>query len=40
MEKGEKSKAARHYNAYAKLLEDELGIKPDGRLKDIFLSAK
>jgi len=40
MEKGEKSKAVRHYNAYAKLLEDELGIKPDGRLKDIFLSAK
>lgn len=40
IETGEKSKAVRHYNTYAKLLEEELGIKPDDRLNALYLSAK
>ena len=31
-ETGEKSKAVRHFNAYAKLLMEELGIQPDDKL--------
>lgn len=40
IETGEKSKAVRHFNAYSKLLMEELGIKPDDKLYDLYQSAK
>lgn len=40
METGEKSKAVRHFNSYSKLLMEELGIKPDDKLYDLYQSAK
>jgi two-component SAPR family response regulator len=39
-ETGEKSKAVRHFNAYATLLAEDLGIKPDGKLYDLYRLAK
>lgn len=39
-ETGEKSKAVRHFNAYLKLLKEELGIKPDDKLYELYQSAK
>ena len=39
-ETGEKSKAVRHFNAYAKLLMEELGIKPGDKLCDLYMSVK
>lgn len=39
-ETGEKSKAVRHFNSYAKLLTEELGIKPGDKLFDLYRSVK
>ena len=38
METGEKSKAVRHFNAYSKLIEDELGVKPGQELVKLYQS--
>ncbi len=40
METGEKSKAVRHFDSYSKLLKEELGIKPDNKLFDLYQSMK
>lgn len=40
IETREKSKAARHFNAYLKLLKEELAIEPDDKLYDLYQSAK
>jgi len=40
MEIGEKSKAVRHFNAYSKLLKEELGIEPDDKLYEFYQSVK
>lgn len=38
IETRKKSKAVRHFNAYSKLLAEELGIKPDDKLYDLYQS--
>ncbi len=40
IEKGEKCKAVRHFNTYSKLLNEELGIKPDNKLYELYKSIK
>mgnify|MGYP001430219788 CR=1 FL=1 len=40
METGEKSKALMHFNTYSKLLKEELGIKPNEKLYQIYQSVK
>ena len=37
---GENRKAIRHFNAYSKLINEELGIKPDHKLYDLYLPGK
>jgi len=37
---GEKSKAVKHFNAYSKLLKEELGIKPNKKLCSLYQSVK
>lgn len=40
LESGNRNKAIRHYNGYAVLIEKELGIKPDARLKNMLREVK
>lgn len=40
METGEKSKAVRHFNSYSKLIKEDLGIKPDNKLYELYQSMK
>ncbi|KUO76915.1 MAG: hypothetical protein APF77_21795 [Clostridia bacterium BRH_c25] len=40
MKTGEKSKAVRHFNSYIKLLKEDLDIKPNDKLYEIYQSIK
>ncbi|PKM49303.1 MAG: hypothetical protein CVV02_16810 [Firmicutes bacterium HGW-Firmicutes-7] len=40
METGEKSKAVRHFNSYSKLIKEDLGIKPNDKLYELYQSIK
>lgn len=40
IETGEKSKAVRHFNSYSNLIKEELGIKPNNKLHELYQSMK
>lgn len=40
IETGEKSKVVRHFNSYSKIMTEELGIKPNDKLYELYKSMK